>query len=333
MNTKRILVLCSGGDAPGMNAAIRAIVRTGSYHGIDVFGARLGYIGLINQDIFKMTPDSVAHCIQRGGTILKTGRTDEFKQKTTRQTIGQFLKKSEIDGLIVLGGDGSFRGATLLSQECSLHVIGIPCTIDNDIVGTDYTIGFDTARNTALNAIDKIRDTADSHNRNFLVEVMGGKTGFLALEVGIAGGAEFILIPEVDISIASLAQRIRAPRRKKLGSIIVVAEANEPGRSVRIAEQLQHYAELEYRVCILGHTQRGGAPSAWDRQVACVMGAKAIEAILAGESNKMTAMVHGSYRLVDFPSEHQAIKTLSDTSLLTLNDILCDIPPLTTQIS
>src|SRR5579872_6247879 len=248
---KKIVVLTSGGDAPGMNAAIRAVVRTGSYHGLKVYGSKLGYQGLVDEKLIPLEPESVANCIQHGGTILKAERCMAFYEKSVRDRCRAFLKSEKIDGLIVIGGNGTFRGAALLSEEGGPRAIGIPGTIDNDIPNTDYTIGFDTARNTALQAIDKIRDTASSHNRNFLVEVMGRSSGFLAVNVGIAGGAEIILIPEFDIPITTLAAKIQEPKRRKQSSIIVVAEGEQPGRSVHIAKELEKLTQLSYRVCIL----------------------------------------------------------------------------------
>ena len=321
---KKILILTSGGDAPGMNAAIRAVVRMGHHQHLNVYATSMGYQGLVEENIFPMQPDSVANIIQRGGTLLKTGRCEAFKDRALRKKVLSFLKKEQIDGMIVMGGDGSFRGAALLASEGGPAVIGIPCTIDNDIVGTDYTLGFDTARNTALQAIDNIRDTAASHNRNFLVEVMGNQSGFLAVEVGIAGGAEFILIPEIALSIEQLIACIEQPRRKKLGSIIVVAEAGNPGRSLLIAQALKKKANLEYRVCVLGHTQRGGSPTAWDRKVASLMGVRAVEALLAGETQKMIARQDAKYCLANFPDPAHVGRRYSKTELLHLNSILCE---------
>lgn len=320
---KNILILTSGGDAPGMNAAIRAAVRTGHYFGLKVFGCYSGYQGLVNQIMVPLEPDSVANCIQHGGTLLKADRCLAFYEKPTRDQCRAFLSSNNIDGMIVIGGNGSFKGAALLSNEGGPHVIGIPGTIDNDIPGSDYTIGFDTARNTALQAIDKIRDTASSHNRNFLVEVMGRNTGFLAVDVGIAGGAEFILTPEYDISVEELANHILQPRRAKANSIIVVAEAAQPGRSLKIAEQLEKLTQLPYRVCILGHTQRGGSPTTLDRKIASQMGYLAVKALIEGVSHKMVGVKNDQLELVTFPSSDAIPRVFNHKKLLELNSILC----------
>lgn len=320
---KKIIVLTSGGDAPGMNAAIRAVVRTAHYYGLAVLGSPLGFQGLVDRKLIPLQPESVANCIQYGGTILKAERCEAFYQKPTRDDCRTFLAQEGIDGLVVIGGNGSFRGAALLEQEGGPAVIGIPGTIDNDIPDTDYTIGFDTARNTALQAIDRVRDTASSHNRHFLVEVMGRHSGFLAVDVGIAGGAEVILIPEVDSSMEAIASKIITPRRLKLSSIIVVAEAAQPGRSFQIAEQLGHLTQLVYRVCILGHTQRGGSPTLFDRKIASQMGYMAVKGLLDGISDKMVAMRKGQLLLLPFPEVNALPRTLAEMDLLELNDILC----------
>jgi len=320
---KKIIVLTSGGDAPGMNAAIRAVVRTGRYYGLEVYGSKSGYQGLVEQAIFALEPKSVANCIQHGGTILKADRCVSFYEKSTRDQCRAFLTKEKIDGLVVIGGNGTFRGAALLHEEGGPAVIGIPGTIDNDIQGTDYTIGFDTARNTALEAIDKIRDTASSHNHNFLVEVMGRSSGFLAVDVGVAGGAEIILTPEYTLSIEDLAKKLTLQKRHKLSSIIVVAEANEPGRSIKIAEQLKQLTDLQYRVCILGHTQRGGSPTTLDRVLASQMGFLAVKSLLAGTTSQMVVMQNGQMSVAPFPDPNMPSRTVTDNSLIEMNDILC----------
>jgi 6-phosphofructokinase 1 len=283
----RIGVLTSGGDSPGMNAAIRAVVRTGLYHGLEVFGIRRGYQGLIEDDIFLMESRSVANIIQRGGTILKSARCLDFYQPGGRAKAYEVLQKRGIEGLVVIGGDGSFQGALALSRDYGIPCVGLPGTIDKDIEGTDFTIGFDTAVNTAVEAIDKIRDTADAHDRLFVVEVMGRDAGYIALHSGIATGAETILIPErkTDIKkvIDSLAEK---ERRKKLVNIIVVAEGDGFGGAEEVAkvvkERLPH---LDTRVTILGHIQRGGAPSCQDRLLASRMGYHAVECLLDGRHN------------------------------------------------
>lgn len=320
---KNIIVLTSGGDAPGMNAAIRAVVRTGCYSGLKVFGCKSGFQGLIDQKLIPLEPETVANCIQHGGTILKADRCAAFHNKEVRDQCRAFLKQQKIDGMVIIGGNGSFNGAALFSLEGGPAVIGIPGTIDNDIPGTEYTIGFDTACNTALQAIDKIRDTASSHNRHFLVEVMGRSSGFLALYVGIAGGAETILTPEFPISIEALATKLITPRRQKLSSIIVVAEAEQPGRSMQMAEKLQQLTGQAFRVCMLGHTQRGGSPTLFDRKTASIMGHMAVTSLIDGVSHKMVAMNQGQFMLAPFPKPTAGPRVLTQKTLLDLNDILC----------
>lgn len=287
-------MLTSGGDSPGMNAAVRAVVRTGIYYGLEVYGIMRGYQGLIEDDIYKMESRSVANIIQRGGTILKTARCKEFYEPEGRKKAYNILKKRGIEGLVIIGGDGSFRGATLLSKEYDIPCIGIAGTIDKDIVGTDFTIGFDTAVNTAVEAIDKIRDTADAHDRLFIVEVMGRDAGYIALHSGIATGAESILIPErktdIDSVINSLVEK---ERRKKLVNIIVVAEGDEFGGANEIAkivrERLPH---IDTKVCILGHIQRGGSPSCIDRLMASRMGYHAVESLIEGRYNVFVGILN-----------------------------------------
>jgi 6-phosphofructokinase 1 len=320
---KKIVVLTSGGDAPGMNAAIRAVVRTGAFCDVKIYGCMEGFQGLVNRTLRPLDPESVANTIQYGGTMLKADRCEAFYEKKVRDECRTFLKQHAIDGIIVIGGNGSFKGAALLSSEGGPAVIGIPGTIDNDIPGTEYTIGFDTARNTALNAIDKIRDTASSHNRNFLIEVMGRSSGFLAVDVGMAGGAEFILTPEFDISLETLAKNILMPRRQKLSSIIIVAEASEPGRSVQLAQALEQLTKETFRVCILGHTQRGGSPTLLDRKIASQMGYMAVQALTHGASHKMIAMCNNELKLQNFPDVDAGPRVLNQKDLIEINNILC----------
>ena len=287
-------MLTSGGDSPGMNAAVRAVVRTGIYYGLEVYGIMRGYQGLIEDDIYKMESRSVANIIQRGGTILKTARCKEFYEPEGRKKAYSILKKRGIDGLVIIGGDGSFRGATLLSKEYDIPCIGIAGTIDKDIVGTDFTIGFDTAVNTAVEAIDKIRDTADAHDRLFIVEVMGRDAGYIALHSGIATGAESILIPERKTDIESVINSlVEKERRKKLVNIIVVAEGDEFGGANEIAkivrERLPH---IDTKVCILGHIQRGGSPSCIDRLMASRMGYHAVESLIEGRYNVFVGILN-----------------------------------------
>ncbi len=319
-----ILVLTSGGDAPGMNAAIRAVVRSAHYYGINTYASYNGYDGLVKQQIKALLPEHLANCIQRGGTILKSDRCCEFYQRETRDKVRNFLREQKIDGIVVIGGDGSFRGASLLQTEYhnGPAVIGIPATIDNDIIGTEYSIGFDTALNTALEAIDRIRDTASSHDRNFLIEVMGNTSGFLATEVGVAGGAEFILTPEFPISIKKLAQVITTPKRVKLSSIIIVAEGHQPGRSIHLAKELEQLTNLCYRVCILGHTQRGGNPTAKDRLIASQMGALAVKSLLEEKSNAMVAIQNNQLITTNFPDPSKSSRKLSNDELIQLTTML-----------
>lgn len=318
----KFLVITSGGDAPGMNAAIRAVVRSCYHQDCEIYGAIGGYEGIAKQNLLELTPDSVANIIQRGGTILGSGRYQDFHDATVRQECHQYLKQNHITGLVVIGGDGSFRGANLLAELGDINVIGIPATIDNDIHHTEYTIGFDTALNTALRCIDNIRDTASSHNHNFLVEVMGRNSGFLALDVGLAGGAEYILTPEFPITSEELAQRLQQPKRKKLSSIIVVAEADKPGRSVELAEDIAKLTQMKYRVCILGHTQRGGSPTVFDRKIASWMGVNAVEALLAGESGKMVNWEKSEIGLVPFAAANTSARQVTGKELFQISEIL-----------
>jgi len=289
---KRIALLTSGGDAPGMNAAIRACVRAAHAEGIQVYGVRRGYSGLVADDLRLMSPPSVANILQRGGTILKSDRCEPFRDPAVRAQVAAQLREKGIEALIVIGGDGSLTGAMLLQQETGFPVIGLPGTIDNDVFGTDDTIGFDTAVDTALGAIDRIRDTANSHDRLFLVEVMGRASGYIAAYVGIAGGAEFILPPEQAVDIDQLSAQLRSSQKAgKFSSLIVVAESQQPGRTQDLAAQLSAQG-FEPRVCILGHTQRGGAPTGHDRMLASYLGAMAIRYLLAGQSNIMLGVQH-----------------------------------------
>ncbi|ULQ57410.1 6-phosphofructokinase [Flavihumibacter rivuli] len=290
----KIGVLTSGGDAPGMNAAVRAVVRTGLYHGLEVYGVMRGYSGMVEDDIVKMESRSVANIIQRGGTILKTARCKEFFEFEGRKIAYENLKKRGINGLVVIGGDGSFNGALKFSKEFDIPCIGLPGTIDKDIAGTDFTIGFDTAVNTAVEAIDKIRDTADAHDRLFIIEVMGRDAGYIALHSGIATGAEHILIPEkkTDIEgvIASLQEK---EKRKKLVNLIVVAEGDEFGGAEHVAAHIKtKMPNVDTRVCILGHIQRGGSPTCIDRLIASRMGYHAVESLLNGRHNVMVGILN-----------------------------------------
>jgi 6-phosphofructokinase 1 len=289
----KIGVLCSGGDSPGMNAAIRAVVRTGIYHNLEVYGVMRGYSGMVEDDIVRMESRSVANIIQRGGTILKTARCKEFFTHEGRQKAYDNLKKRGIDGLVILGGDGSFRGAQIFSNEFDIPCIGLPGTIDKDIAGTDFTIGFDTAVNTAVEAIDKIRDTADAHDRLFIIEVMGRDAGYIALHSGIATGAENILIPEKKTDFEDIIESLQEKeKRKKLVNLIVVAEGDEFGGAELAKLIKERLPGLEARVCILGHIQRGGSPTCFDRLIASRMGYSAVECLIEGRNNVFVGIVN-----------------------------------------
>ncbi|MCK4792216.1 MAG: 6-phosphofructokinase [Desulfobacteraceae bacterium] len=287
-NSRKLGVLTSGGDAPGMNACIRAVVRTASYYGMQVVGFKQGYSGLVHNDYIDMDNRSVSNIIQRGGTILRSARCMEFKTEDGRQQAADNLTSLGLDTLLVIGGDGSLRGADLLSQQWDGNVIGLPGTIDNDLYGTDHTIGFFTALDTAQDAIDKIRDTADSFDRIFLVEVMGRMAGFIAQCVGVGGGAEEILVPEQKIKLESICEHIAAAKEKgKVSYIIVVAEGAWDGGAISLANDLQNRTGLECRPCVLGHIQRGGSPSTLDRLLATKLGAYAVEMAIENQTGVM----------------------------------------------
>ncbi len=288
---KHIALLTSGGDSPGMNAAIRAVVRTASHQQIRVTGIRWGFSGLVQGNFIHLHERDTANIIQQGGTLLKSDRCSDFLRPEVRQDAAERLRQQGVEALIVIGGDGSLTGALKLEEETGLPVLGIPATIDNDIYGTDCSIGFDTAVNTALDAIDRIRDTASAHGRLFLVEVMGHNAGFLALQVGLAGGAEAIVVPEAPCSVSELNQRVKAAwRRGKSGVILVLAEGGEAGHTYQVARELQALGEHRCRVCILGHTQRGGRPTGFDRVLASCFGYAAVTGLQAGYSSVMTKL-------------------------------------------
>lgn len=301
LQIKKIGIYTSGGDAPGMNAAIRAAVRSALNRGVEVVGIRGGYTGMLEKHFVPITSRDMANIIQRGGTILKTGRCLEFLKPEFRTRAADHLREQKIDGLICIGGDGSFSGAHALWLEHKVPVIGVPGTIDNDIYGTDLTIGFDTAVNTALDAIDRIRDTASSHDRLFIVEVMGRDTGFIAATVGLAGGAEEIFSPEHPVLIDKVAEKIKLSMSKgKKSSILITAEGQKPGRAYDLAEQIRKKVGLDAKVCILGHQQRGGSPTAADRVLATRMGAAAAEALLSGQCDSFVASEGPSLKLAAF---------------------------------
>ncbi|MFP4058920.1 MAG: 6-phosphofructokinase [Bacteroidales bacterium] len=319
---KKIGVLTSGGDAPGMNAAIRAVTRAAIYHGLEVFGIMRGYEGLMNGDIKKLESRDVSGIIQRGGTVLQTARSAAFRTPEGRVTAADQLKKHGIDGLVVIGGDGSFTGAGLLSKEHNFPVIGIPGTIDNDLYGTDYTIGYDTALNTVVEAVDKIRDTASSHNRIFFVEVMGKEAGFVALRSGIACGAEAILVPERKGQINNLVDYLSKTWNHKKSNIIMVAEGDEEGNAFDVAKNMQErFPQFDIRVTILGHIQRGGSPTCFDRVTASKLGVAAVEALLEDQKSVMVGLVNNEVSLVPLSKTIKLHKNLS-SSLLEIADIL-----------
>ncbi len=321
---KKVGVLTSGGDSPGMNAAIRSVVRTCAYHSIECIGIYRGYQGMIEGDFKDMGPRSVNNIVNKGGTILKSARSLEFKTPEGRKKAHENLTKAGIDALVVIGGDGTFTGGLLFNTEFNFPVMGIPGTIDNDIFGTSHTLGYDTALNTVVDVIDKIRDTASSHNRLFFVEVMGRDAGHIALNAGIGAGAEEILIPEQDLGLDRLLESLQKSKASgKSSSIVVIAEGDKIGKNVF---ELKDYVEAnlpEYdvRVSVLGHMQRGGSPSCFDRVLASRLGVKAVESLLEGKSSYMVGLQNDQVTLT--PLE-QAIKgeSMIDRELLRVSDIM-----------
>ena len=319
---KNIGVLTSGGDAPGMNACIRAIVRCGISRGLAAVGIRRGYCGILEEDFVKLDRRSVANIIHRGGTVLETARCEEMKTAEGVRRASEILQREGIEGLITIGGDGTFRGAIALAEAGDVKIIGIPGTIDNDVYGTDYAIGFDTAINTALDAIDKIRDTCQSLQRPFFIEVMGKDRGFIALDVGIAGGAEDILIPETETNIEHLCLAIRNSfNRGKRCTTIIVAEGDEAGGALRVAQQVEKRLKLEYRICVLGHVQRGGSPTARDRILASKLGAAAVDALVNGKTGCMVGELKGEIAFTPLRETWAKRKEL-DSNLLRLIKVL-----------
>lgn len=299
---KKVAVFTSGGDAPGMNAGIRAAVRTAIYHGAEVMGIVRGYKGMMAGDFMPLDSRAVSNIIQRGGTILKSARSEKFKTALGRQQAAGQLRKYGIEGMVAIGGNGTFAGAEVFFKEFGIPTIGIPGTIDNDLYGTDQTVGFDTAVNTALDAVDKIRDTADSHDRVFFIEVMGRDAGYIAIQTGIGTGAEMVMVPENPDSMESVIETLHTDRsRSKTSAIIVVAEGEELGSAHFIAmkakEKLPH---LDIRVTTLGHVQRGGAPTAADRILASRLGLGAVEALLEGKTNVMVGIVNNKLTYTPF---------------------------------
>lgn len=322
---RRIGVFTSGGDAPGMNACVRAVVRAALAHDLDVMGIRRGYQGMIEGDIVEMDAKSVSNIVQKGGTVLKSARSEAFRTPEGRSRAARTLREAGIDGLIAIGGDGTLRGAATFYDEHQVPLVGCPGTIDNDLFGTDETIGFDTALNTAIENIDRIRDTADAHDRLFLVEVMGRDAGFIALNSGIGGGAELILIPEMITDMEEVKRRILSQMTGQTrSSIVVVAEGDELGGAARIASALRDdraFDHVDLRVCILGHTQRGGSPTARDRVLASRLGAAAVDALMEGHHNVMVGLVDGEVTLTPSRNVWSRRKSI-DYDLLKLTDLL-----------
>lgn len=316
--------MTSGGDSPGMNAAIRSVVRTCAFHNIECFGIYRGYEGMIEGDFVKMDARSVKGIINKGGTVLKTARSKAFRTKEGRAKAYEALQKKGIDAYVVIGGDGSFTGAMVFNEEYNFPVMGIPGTIDNDIYGTTHTLGYDTTLNTVVDAIDKIRDTASSHNRLFFIEVMGRDVGHIALNTGVGAGAEEILIPEEDLGLDRLLESLRRSKQSgKSSSIVVVAEGDKIGKNVfELADYVEeNMTEYEVRVSVLGHMQRGGSPSCFDRVLASRMGVKAVESLLEGKSNYMVGLKND---IMDLTPLDQAIKGRSkiNMELIRVSDIM-----------
>jgi len=321
---KKIAVMTSGGDSPGMNAAIRSVVRACAYYRTECMGIYRGYQGLIEGDLVPFTARSVNNIINKGGTILKSARSKDFRTKEGRLKAYENLKEHNVDALVVIGGDGSFTGGVVFNKEFSFPIIGIPGTIDNDISGTTHTIGYDTALNTAVEAIDKIRDTASSHNRLFFVEVMGRDAGFIALNAGVGAGAEEILIPEENLGLERMLESLKKSRRTgKSSSIVVVSEGDKTGKNVfELADYVEeNLPEYEVRVSVLGHMQRGGSPTCFDRVLASRLGVKAVELLLDNQTNLMVGLQNNKIISTDL---EKAIKGQDniDMELLRVSDIM-----------
>ena len=320
---KKIAVLTTGGDCPGLNPAIRAVVRSGIYYNLQVCGVLRGFEGLIDNRFIEMDSHSVSNILQRGGTILKTARSERFMSAEGRQQAFENIEKNEVDALVVLGGDGSFRGIEVFTSEHPITVIGIPKTIDNDIYGTDFSIGYDTALNTVIQAVDKIRDTADSHDRLFFVEVMGRDAGMIALIGGIGSGAEAILIPETKTKIDKIMEILeRGWTRKKTSMIVMVAEGDDVGGAYQIAKEVKkRFSQFDTRVSVLGHMQRGGSPTSADRVLASRLGVSAVEALLEGRSNEMAGIVNNILVFTSF-KEVVSTKKVFPYELMRIAEIL-----------
>jgi 6-phosphofructokinase 1 len=320
---KRIGVFTSGGDAPGMNAAVRAVVRTAHHQGLEVYGIYRGYEGMIRNEISQLHNHDVSNIIQKGGTILRSARSADFKTPKGRKNAYENLQKNEIDGLVAIGGDGTFTGARIFGNEYDLPIVGLAGTIDNDLYGTDFTIGYDTAINTAMEAIDKIKDTANAHNRLFFVEVMGRDAGFIAMRTGLATGAEAILIPETKTAIDSLIESLEKNyRTKKTSSIVVVAEGDDAGGAFEIAQKVkERFDDYEIRVSILGHIQRGGSPTCMERVRASQLGAEAVRSLIAGRRDIMIGIVDKRFQYTPFEKAIKHHQNLNPV-MLELVDIL-----------
>lgn len=320
---KKIGVLTSGGDAPGMNAAIRAVVRAAIYNGCEAYGIYDGYEGLIQGNIKRFYSHDVSNIIQRGGTILKTARSVEFRTPEGRSKAYEQLKEKGIDGLVVIGGDGTFTGARILGQEHNIPIVGIPGTIDNDLYGTDYTIGYDTAVNTVVDAVDKIRDTASAHNRLFFIEVMGRDAGFIALRTAVATGAEAVLVPEIETDLDALDEYLKKDYRPhKSSGIVIVAEGEKSGGAYTIADKVaKMHPEFDIRVVVLGHVQRGGSPSGFDRVTASILGVAAVDALLDDQKSIMVGMVDSEIVHIPFNKTIKNTKPLNK-SLLSIQNVL-----------
>ncbi|MBT8273982.1 MAG: 6-phosphofructokinase [Bacteroidia bacterium] len=321
---QKIGVMTSGGDAPGMNAAIRAVVRACAYYDVQCIGFYRGYQGIIENDFVELLPRSVKNIINKGGTILKSARSGDFRTEEGRKKANENLKKNEVDAMVLIGGDGTFTGGLIFSEEFGFPVVGIPATIDNDIVGTQSTIGFDTALNTVVDAVDKIRDTASSHNRLFFVEVMGRDSGFIALNSGVGAGAEEILIPEEDNGLTKLLESLKRSKRSgKSSSIVIVAEGDKTGKNVfELADYVQeHMPEYNSRVTVLGHLQRGGSPSCFDRVLASRFGVKAVEYLLDGKKNFMVGFENNKISSTDISDIKKGTHDIN-RELLRISDIL-----------
>ncbi len=320
----KLAVMTSGGDSPGMNAAIRSVVRTCAYYKIECIGIYRGYQGMIEGDFTVLTARNVNNIINKGGTILKSARSDKFRTSEGRKKAHENLIKQNIDGLVIIGGDGSFTGAVIFNKEYNFPVIGIPGTIDNDIFGTSHTLGYDTALNTAVEAIDKIRDTASSHNRLFFVEVMGRDAGFIALNAGIGAGAEEILIPEENLGLDRLLESLIKSRKSgKSSSIVVVAEGDKSGKNVfELAKYIEdNMPEYDVRVSVLGHMQRGGAPSCFDRVLASRLGVKAVELLIYNKTNLMVGLKNNTVITTDLEEAITGGHSINN-ELLRVSDIM-----------